>query len=111
MKTFLALYVGAPGSGPPDMSPDALQAGMQAWTDWGRRWSQSVVVEGGPVGVTKSVSAKGVADIRNGVGGFIVVQAESHEAAAEMFLNHPHFTNFPGEAVEVMEILPIPAMP
>jgi hypothetical protein len=26
----------------------------------------------------------------------------------ELFENHPHFTNFPGEAVEVMPVLPIP---
>jgi hypothetical protein len=37
-----------------------------------------------------------------------VVQAESHDAAARMFTNHPHFTIFPGEAVEIMECLPIP---
>ena len=33
---------------------------------------------------------------------------ESHEAAAKMFEGHPHFTIFPGEAVEIMEVLPIP---
>jgi hypothetical protein len=26
-----------------------------------------------------------------------------------MFENHPHFAIFPGEAVEVMPVLPIPA--
>jgi len=25
-----------------------------------------------------------------------------------MFVGHPHFTIFPGEAVEIMECLPIP---
>ena len=35
---------------------------------------------------------------------------ESHEAAAQLFLNHPHFTIFPGESVELMECLPIPGM-
>jgi hypothetical protein len=41
---------------------------------------------------------------------FTVVQAESHDAAAKLFVNHPHFTIFPGDAVEVMECLPIPTM-
>ena len=35
--------------------------------------------------------------------GYVVVQAESHEAAAKMFENHPHFTIFPGDSVEIME--------
>ena len=36
--------------------------------------------------------------------------SESHEAAAELFANHPHFMIFPGQSVEVMECLPIPKM-
>ncbi|MDR3462508.1 MAG: hypothetical protein P4L76_09375 [Beijerinckiaceae bacterium] len=35
-------------------------------------------------------------------------RAESPEAAAKLFENHPHFTIFPGESVEVMPVLPIP---
>ena len=37
-----------------------------------------------------------------------VVRAESQEAAARLFENHPHFSIFPGDAVEVMECLPVP---
>jgi len=37
------------------------------------------------------------------------VQAESHEAAANLFEGHPHFTIFPGDGIEVMEVLSIPA--
>jgi hypothetical protein len=40
---------------------------------------------------------------------FVVVRANSHEAAATLFENHPHFTIFPSEAVEVMPVLPIPS--
>ena len=43
-----------------------------------------------------------------GVAAFVIVRAESHEAAAKLFQQHPHFTIFPGEAVEIMPILPIP---
>jgi hypothetical protein len=42
------------------------------------------------------------------MGAFTVVRAESHEAAAKLFVNHPHFVIFPGESVEVMPVLPIP---
>ena len=40
----------------------------------------------------------GIADISNEMGAFTVVRAASHEAAAKMFENHPHFAIFPGEA-------------
>jgi hypothetical protein len=47
-------------------------------------------------------------DIANELAVFMVVRAASHEAAAKMFEGHPHFTMFPGEAVEVMPLLPVP---
>ena len=47
-------------------------------------------------------------DVSNEMGAFTVVRAESHEAAAGLFENHPHFTFFPGESVEIMPVLPIP---
>ena len=31
-----------------------------------------------------------------------------HEAAAKLFEKHPHFTNFPGECIEIIPVLPIP---
>ena len=52
----------------------------------------------------------GIADTRNDLTGYTIVQAESHEAAAKLFQNHPHFTMFPGNGVEIMECLPIPGM-
>jgi hypothetical protein len=40
--------------------------------------------------------------------GYVIVRAESHEAAAKLFENHPHFSIFPGDSVEIMECLPFP---
>ena len=66
------------------------------------------IYTGAPLGRTKNVSASGIADIRNNMAGYTVVQAETHEAAAKLFENHPHFTIFPGDGVEIMECLPTP---
>jgi len=83
-------------------------AGFKAWGEWADR-NQTVIVAGGsPLGRTKLVSTTGVSDIRNNLAAYVVVCAESHEAAARLFVNHPHFTLFPGEGVEVMECLPMP---
>ena len=116
MKRFLAVYTGTPearSSSGWDALPEAERkkreaAGIAAWHKWGADHAASVVVEGGPLGTTLRASRDGITPIRNGLAGFVVVEAESHEAAARMFEGHPHFAIFPGEAVEIMEVLPIP---
>ena len=85
------------------------QEGMAAWKAWVEKHHAAVASMGGPLGKTKKVSASGIEDISNEMGAFMVVRAESQEAAARLFEKHPHFTIFPGEAVEVMPVLPIPA--
>jgi hypothetical protein len=83
-------------------------AGIAAWHKWATDNSAAILEMGGPLSRTKLVASSGISDIRNNLSGFTIVQAESQEAAARMFLNHPHFTVFPGEGIEVMECLPIP---
>lgn len=116
MKTFLAVFTGS-ASGREQSGWDALddqqrqareQTGMQAWGDWMTNNGAALEYAGGPLGSTKRVARDGVADVVNQLAGFVIVRAESHEAAARMFERHPHFTIFPGDAVEVMECLPIP---
>jgi hypothetical protein len=84
------------------------QAGMAAWKAWMGKHHAALVEAGGPLGKTKRVGPGGIADIANGIAGYVVIRAESHDAAAKMFENHPHFAIFPGEAVEIMPVLPIP---
>jgi hypothetical protein len=116
MKKFLAIYIGTASSldksgwnSLPEGKRKELEAtGIKAWGDWMVTHAAAVVEQGGPLGKTKRTSAQGVADTKNTVTGYVVVQADSHEAAARMFEKHPHFTIFPGDSVEIMECLPIP---
>src|SRR5262249_46032194 len=116
MNTYLAVFLGAqdtPRTAAWRAMPEAErkakeQEGMAAWGGWMEKYRNAIVGEGGPLGKTKRVSASGVADVSNLMGAFVVVRADSHEAAARMFEKHPHFTVFPGEAIEVMPVLPIP---
>ena len=85
------------------------QEGIAAWKAWVEKHHAAVSVMGGPLGKTKKITERGVADVSNEMGAFAVVRAESHTAAAKLFEDHPHFTIFPGESIEVMPILPIPA--
>jgi hypothetical protein len=75
---------------------------------WVEKHQGAIVAMGGPLGKTKKITQRGIESISNDMGAFTVVRAESNEAAAKLFENHPHFTIFPGEAVEVMPVLPIP---
>jgi hypothetical protein len=116
-NTFLAVFLGTKDS-PRAQAFFALpeaerrvkeQEGIKAWKAWVEKHQSAIVEIGGPLGKTKKVSAKGISDISNELGAFTVVRAASHEAAAEMFVNHPHFSVFPGDRVEVMPVMPIPA--
>jgi hypothetical protein len=68
----------------------------------------SIVDMGGPLGKTKRASREGISDTKNGMTGDVILEAGSHAAAARLFENHPRFAIFPGESVEIMEILPMP---
>lgn len=111
MKKFMAVYT---GSATPEqraaMQADQvrMQAGMAAWGKWMQDHGASFVDAGGPLGKTKRVDGSGIADTSNNMAAYVIVQAESHEDAARMFENHPHFAIFPGDGVEIMECLPIP---
>lgn len=114
MKTFLAIYTGTQEKLEAFKKLDEKERkrrdaeGFEAWMEWGRTHAASIVDQGSPLGKTKRVDSDGISDIRNNIAGYVVVKAESHEAAARLFEKHPHFTIFPGDAVELMEVLPLP---
>lgn len=115
-NTYLAIFLGSKTSARRaawDAFPEAdrrakEQEGIADWKAWVTRHHGVIEVIGGPLGKTKRVSAAGLEDVTNSLGAFTVVRAESHEAAARLFEKHPHFTIFPGDAVEIMPVLPIP---
>src|SRR3954469_14433051 len=111
MKKFLAIYIGteaglerAQWSKLDEEKRKARQAaGFAAWVEWGRVHAASIVDQGTPLGKTKRASPEKntvavprtkIEDIKNVMVGYAVVQAESHQAAAALFDNHPHFTIF-----------------
>jgi hypothetical protein len=117
MQNYLATFMGSPGametSGWNALSEsvrnERMQAGTRAWHAWMGAHQKDIVMAGGPVGKTKRVAGSGVEAWRNAICGYVVVSAQSHEAAARMFEGHPHFAMMPGDSVEVMECLPVPA--
>lgn len=117
MKRFLAVYTGSQ-EGTEKSGWNALsdadrkereQRGIKAWMDWAAAHKDAIVENGGMLGKTKRAGPEGRADIRNNLAGYVVVQAQSHDEAAKMFEGHPHFTIFPGQSVEIMEIIAPPS--
>lgn len=64
---------------------------------------------GGMVGKTTRVTKDGIAGTVAPFCGYIVVEAETIEAAARLFENHPHSSVFPGDGVDIMPFLTEPA--
>ena len=116
MKKFLAVYIGTEesmhASGWNALSETERQqrakTGVQAWKKWVEDNQDAILEVGAPLGKTLRTSKRGVEATRNNLTGFSVVQAPSQEAAAKLFENHPHFTLFPGDSIEIMECLPLP---
>ncbi|MEP6549257.1 MAG: hypothetical protein ABJD53_17495 [Gammaproteobacteria bacterium] len=114
--TYLAVFLGSK-TGPRRAAWDALpeadrraaeRQGMAAWKAWVEKHAAVIVAMGGPLGKTKKITQRGIDDTSNNMGAFTVVRAESHDAAAKLFVDHPHFMIFPGDCVEIMPVLPIP---
>jgi hypothetical protein len=111
MKNFLAIYLGsADANAKLEITDPQKKAGMDKWMKWATDNANAIVDLGSPLGKTKKINADGVSDTRNRMTAYTIVQADSHDEAARLFVNHAHFTVFPGDSVEVMECLPIPRM-
>lgn len=116
MKNYLAIYVGTRAarekSGWAALDEGERKSreakGMASWGEWVHRNASAIVDRGSPCGKTKRISTDGIEETTNNIAAYVIVRAESHAAAARLFENHPHFTIFPGDSVEIMECLPMP---
>jgi hypothetical protein len=113
MKKFMVLYRASSAEFEKMMkssTPEQQKKGMDAWMKWMNKNKKSLVDGGAPLGKTKRVDAKGATKTKNDIGGYSIVQAQSHDAAAKMFgKDHPHL-QIPGAWIEIVEIMPIPGM-
>jgi len=114
MKRFMVLYMASDADFEKMMKTSTAEQqkkGMDAWMKWMSKHNKSFVDGGAPLGKTKRVDAKGASNTTNGVGGYSIVQAQSHGAAAKIFgKDHPHLKMMPGAWIEIVEIMPMPDM-
>jgi hypothetical protein len=76
-----------------------------AWGKWMADHAEMIIsTEAG--GKTKRVTTSGVSDTRNDIALCSYVEAQSHEAAAKAFEDHPHL-QIPQSSIEVMYVRPM----
>ena len=113
-KKFLVLYL-APASVMEEWSktdPDTRKVAEQKLRGEWEKWigdHGKMITDTGAGGKTKQVSSNGTTDSRNDIILYSFVEAESHEAAAKHFENHPHL-QIPQATIEVMEVRPMGEM-
>lgn len=85
------------------LSEDARGQQMQiAWNAWMEEHRSSLIETAG-VGRPKRITATGTEDSRNDIMIYSFVEAESLEAVAEMFKDHPHLGILNGW-IEIMHV-------
>lgn len=110
MPRFLAVYTMQPEDlarfrARPKAEQDQVDAaGLPQWNQWEER-NAAAFLDRGMVGKTMRVTGNGIAPATNNICGYIVVEAETIEEAARLFENHPHFTLFPGDGVDIMPFM------
>jgi hypothetical protein len=115
MKKFLVLYL-APASvmeewkkTPPEKRKLAEEKMRKDWQAWSDQHKKMFADAGSGAGKTKRVTAQGTADTKNDIMMYAVVTADSHDAAAKSFVEHPHL-QFPKTSIEIMELHDLPGM-
>jgi hypothetical protein len=78
------------------------------WGNWMSTHSKMIIATDAG-GKTKRVTSSGISDTKNDIILCSIVEAESHEAAAKAFEDHPHL-QIPQSSIEVMEIRPMGEM-
>jgi hypothetical protein len=84
-------------------TPEQAQAGMEAWMIWAKQAGDAVVDLGAPLAVVEAGGDSG-----DPIGGYSILQAESHEDLAKVLQSHPHLTM--GGTMETLEFLSMPGM-
>jgi hypothetical protein len=86
----------------PKARQEAEEKMKAEWQKWTEEHAGMIKVSAA-CGKTKRVTSSGIEDIKNDICLYTLVEAESHEAAAKAFANHPHL-QIPQASIEVMAV-------
>jgi len=102
MTKYVLLYTG--GSEMPE-TQEEIDAAMAAWGGWFESMGAAVVDGGNPTGAVKTISAGGAVSDggATGIGGYSLINADSHDAAVALAKGCPVLAG--GGGVEVHEAI------
>lgn len=93
----------------PQEERDVEQKKMEAdWQTWQQK-NSSMIKETAGLGKNIQVTSTGAAPMKNDLMMYTVVEAETPEAAAEIFKDHPHLV-IPEATIDIMPSTPVPGM-
>jgi hypothetical protein len=119
MRDYLVMYEGGDGSWT-KRSPAEIQAAMQEWGAWFKdleargvlRNPGSALAPGGAV-VTRNgkgfVTDTTMAEVKELIGGFTIIRADSVEEAAGIAQGSPFLRNYPSGRIRVQPVFEPPA--
>lgn len=82
---------------------------QEDWGAWMKAHAKMFAGKTAGVGKTKRVTSSGVADAKNDIMLYSIVEASSHEAAAKEFEGHPHL-GIPEAWIDIMPLNYLPGM-
>jgi len=89
----------------PETRKSAEEKMRNDWQRWMGEHAKMITLTEA-AGKTRGVTEAGIADTKNDIILYSIVEAESHDAAAKAFAHHPHLT-IPQSSIQVMEIRPM----
>lgn len=107
MKKFIALYYApaAAMAASAQASDEQKAEGMKAWFAWKDQHENQIVDFGAPSLPGLRLNADGDwQPAGTEIGGYSLVQADSLEAAQQLFSGHPHLHWAPGCSIELAEL-------
>ena len=102
MPRFIFAYHG----GKKPESPEAAQAFMARWREWSSAHDAAFENKGAPVGMSKTVSAGGVADNggSNPLSGYSILDVADIDAAIEIAKSCPHLVHGTIEIAPIIDM-------
>ncbi len=111
MKKFMMIFLG-PNYEDAGLSPEQMQAQMGKWFAWDAKMKAAGIVDHGDAltpqvqrisGKDRTVTDVAATELKELVGGYYIINAESFEEAAKVAQDYPDYDH--GGTVEIREVM------
>ena len=93
---------------PANATPEQLEAGMEAWKTWAATAGDAIIDPGTPLALAMRLGPGSSTVGGDDIAGYSLFSAASAPDLSDMLASHPHLS-VPGNSIDVLELLPMPA--